>query len=114
MFYKKQFGNQGETIALKYYQAKGYKKIAQNFSTPYGEIDLILEKDNINLVVEVKTRSNFQFGYGEESINNKKINNIINTYQIFCKKYKNKKKYKIEICVIEIINNKYTIKTFEI
>ncbi|MBU1202562.1 YraN family protein [Patescibacteria group bacterium] len=114
MFYKKQFGQRGEKIALKYYQSKGYKYIAQNFYTRYGEIDLILQKNQQMLIVEVKTRSSLNFGWGEESINNKKINNIQKAYQIFCQRYKTEANYKIEICIVEIINGQNKIRTFEI
>ena len=70
---KKNLGKIGENIALKYYQKNGYQLLAKNFFTRYGEIDLLLKKDNYYLAVEVKTRTNKKFGDAEECINHHKI-----------------------------------------
>ena len=99
--YKKILGAWGEKIANQYYQSLGFNVLAKNFSQKCGELDLILEKDEKIVVVEVKTRSNQKFGFGEESISQKKLNNIISTYKIFAIKNNLSFDFKIEICIIE-------------
>jgi len=48
------FGSFAEKEAEKYLKKKGYSILEKNFSTPLGEIDLIVEKDGILIFVEVK------------------------------------------------------------
>jgi putative endonuclease len=50
-------GQQGEQAAADYLSAKGYEIIARNVRTPYGEIDLVTQKDGFTIFVEVKTRT---------------------------------------------------------
>jgi len=69
---KKQIGNFGQQVAADFLLGRGYKILAQNFFTPQGEIDLILEKDGQLVFVEVKTRLSDKFGLPEEAVDNKK------------------------------------------
>ena len=89
---KKDLGKKGEEIAKKYLIKSGYKIIERNFRTKYGEIDLICEKDNSIIFIEVRTKSNLDFVSPEESISSKKIDHIKNSSLDYLSK--NKKKYK--------------------
>ena len=116
---KKQLGQKGENIAVKYYQRLGFEIIAQNFYTRYGELDLVLKKNPMPtgrqeeiLVIEVKTRTNRKFGYGEETVSEHKLQNIITAYDLLRKKYKLPEFFDIEICIIEIKGNKVEIRRF--
>ena len=51
-------GKQGEKVALKFLQNKGYKLLHKNWRYNKSEIDLILKKENSIVFVEVKTRTN--------------------------------------------------------
>ncbi len=110
----KKTGNLGEDLAKRYYQNIGYRVLKQNYYTRYGELDLVLEKDNQILVVEVKTRTNQKFGWAEESIDDKKLTNIENAYHILQSKQGFDPDYYLEICIVEIINNKVSLKTIQI
>lgn len=112
--YKKNLGAWGENIAKNYYQALGYKIISQNFYTRYGELDLVLIKTNKILIVEVKTRASFLFGFAEESISKNKLQNIRAAAQIFCRQQNLKPEFKIEICIVEKIKQKIKILCFEV
>ncbi|MCD4760453.1 YraN family protein [bacterium] len=109
--YNKTLGQRGENIARTYYQKLGWKLIKQNYWTPQGELDLVLEKNKEILVVEVKTRSNRRFGWGEETINQQKINNILKAYQILQRHSDLSGYFSLEICVVEI-GKKITIRSF--
>ena len=63
-------------------------------------------------MVEVKTRTNRKFGYGEETISEHKLRNIVTAYDLLRKKYKLPEFFELEICVIEIINNKIKLRRF--
>jgi len=49
-------GNKGESIARDYLIQKGYTIVDTNWSTRYGELDIIAQRDEIYVFVEVKTR----------------------------------------------------------
>lgn len=108
----KSLGQYGEKIAKNYYQSLGYQILTQNYHSRYGEIDLLCKKDQQILIVEVKTRKGQKYGYGEEIINNKKIDNLIKTYQIYARKNNLADYFDIEICVIELKNKQKTIQRF--
>ena len=70
--HKQQLGKWGEQTAAVFLTGRGYSILGKNLRTPYGEIDLLAEKDNILIFVEVKTRSNRSFGEPEEAITDDK------------------------------------------
>ncbi len=70
------FGNQGEDEAATFLKKKGYKILETQFTTRFGEIDLIaLDGDEI-VFVEVKTRRSLAMGYPEESVHEKKLHKL--------------------------------------
>lgn len=79
-------GKDGENIAVKFLQKKGYKILSQNYRTKYGEIDLICSKNDITVFVEVKTRSNPNYQQAIESINTGKVQRIKNTALLYLQK----------------------------
>jgi putative endonuclease len=76
-------GKFGEEFARKFLAGKGIEIIKENYFTKFGEIDLIgIEKKTI-IFIEVKFRKNKKFGLPYESINNRKIEKIKTTAEIF-------------------------------
>ncbi|MBL7082852.1 MAG: YraN family protein [Candidatus Aminicenantes bacterium] len=61
-------GRSGEEIALRFLKNKKYKIITKNYRLFRGEIDIIAQKRNILVFVEVKTRRSKNFGFPEESV----------------------------------------------
>lgn len=62
------FGKTGEELACKYLKNHKYKIIERNFTTDIGEIDIIAQKDNCIIFVEVKTRMSGKFGLPREAV----------------------------------------------
>ena len=52
----KRTGADGEEIARNYLSAKGYAILESNWSTNFGELDIVAELDDELVFVEVKTR----------------------------------------------------------
>ena len=50
-------GELGEDIATRFLLGKGYVVLHRNYRKPYGEIDIIVKKDNIVHFIEVKAVS---------------------------------------------------------
>lgn len=59
----------GEKRAAEYLVSCGYTVLCANFRTRLGEIDIIVEKDQQLIFVEVKTRSFFSVQSAAESVN---------------------------------------------
>lgn len=49
-------GLRAEEFAVNYLQERGYRIISRNYYCSYGEIDIIAEKDEYIVFVEVKSR----------------------------------------------------------
>ena len=78
-----EMGRRGEKIASEFLAKKGYRILARNFRTRFGEIDLIAAKDGILVFVEVKLKVGDDFGTPEEMIDRKKVRQIEKTAQSF-------------------------------
>jgi putative endonuclease len=65
-------GIKGEQIATDYLLNKGYIILHRNWRSGKKEIDVIALKNNVLVIVEIKTRTNYDFGFPEEAVNRKK------------------------------------------
>lgn len=72
-------GRKGEDFATEFYQKTGCRILERNYHSRYGEIDLIAEKDNLIIFVEVKTRSENSIDIPSASVTKSKIKKIILT-----------------------------------
>jgi putative endonuclease len=61
-------GDAGEQRALAFLLSKGLKAIAQNVSSPLGEIDLLMQDVEQWVFVEVRQRKTMSFGGAAASI----------------------------------------------
>lgn len=80
---KKLIGDKGERKVAKIYQLKGYKIIARNFSCKYGELDIVAQKGDTIVIIEVKTRKNDNYAQAKEFVDYRKQNRIRNTADLF-------------------------------
>lgn len=67
----------GEQLAEKFLRMRGFSILERNFHTPFGEIDIVGQRDGCVSFVEVKTRTSEAFGPPLSSININKKRNII-------------------------------------
>lgn len=78
-----QAGKTGENLALKYLLSKGYRLIEANWRHRWGEIDLIVSKNDRLVFVEVKLKKSDRFGSPEEMIDRRKIYQITQAALVF-------------------------------
>jgi putative endonuclease len=76
MSYQKRIGRSGEQIAAAFLQEKGYQILDENYTSRYGELDLVVMDLDMVVFVEVKTRTSTRFGLPEESISPEKLERI--------------------------------------
>lgn len=72
-------GKDGEKLASRYLEGKGYEILEKNFRYKRGEIDLVAKKEGLLIFIEVKTRSGTGFGYPEEAVDEKKEEMVMDT-----------------------------------
>ncbi|PWB38850.1 MAG: hypothetical protein C3F02_02065 [Parcubacteria group bacterium] len=104
--YKQKLGVWGEQLAEKYYQQLGWRTLAKNFRTPYGEIDLLLKKNDFYLAIEVKTRRGKKYGWAEECIDQAKIERLENSCLWAQEKLNLTGQWQIEILIIDLKNGR--------
>jgi len=95
-------GKNAEQYALRYLLSHGLNHVESNFSCRHGEIDLVM-RDNHSLVfVEVRYRSQLQFGSGADTVDFRKQKKILNTAEFYLQQHVNYNHYPCRIDVISI------------
>lgn len=56
-------GSRGEELAAEYLVAQGFRILARNWQSRYGEIDLVAQDQDTLVAVEVKTRGGTGYGH---------------------------------------------------
>ena len=77
----RQIGRIGETQARAHLTAQGYRIIAANYHTRWGEVDLIARDGATWVFAEVRTRRSDTYGLPEESVTAAKLGRIAQTAQ---------------------------------
>ncbi len=99
----KAIGKYGEEIAKNFLIKKGYKILETNYHySKMAEIDIVAQFKDVLHFVEVKTRSNVDFGNPMEAISAKKLASIFKCGMFYLKNCKNKYK-RIQIDAIGIV-----------
>lgn len=117
---KRSIGNIGEDIAVKWLvKNKNYNILDRNYSTGYGEIDIIAEDEKALVFIEVKFRNGTDFGYPYEAVNKNKQCRICKAALQYVQKKYNTADINIRFDVVELIKKdgvyyiRYTENAFE-
>jgi putative endonuclease len=85
--FKKELGAWGEGIAAEWLTGQGYQIIGRNVRTPYGEIDIIAQVEDVTVFVEVKTLTSSREFFPEKNITPKKQQHMLNAAQYYCSEH---------------------------
>ena len=77
MAYHNELGKLGEQLAEDYLSRNGYEILHRNFVYNKAEIDIIAQKDNQIVVIEVKTRNSDYFGNPQDFVTKGKIKLLV-------------------------------------
>lgn len=81
-FITKKLGDDGEDTAVQYLLDNGYEILERNYVSHKKEVDIIAKSsDDVLVFVEVKTRSNDNFGEPEYALTKSKQKSIIRVAQ---------------------------------
>lgn len=70
-------GKKGEELAREFLAGEGYQIIDVNWRYYHKEIDIVAQKDDMMVFVEVKTRASLNFELPKEAVTIKKQKNLI-------------------------------------
>ena len=94
-------GKQGEEIAKRYLEHKGYRILEQNYRTKRAEIDIIARERETLVFVEVRTKHHEQFGSPEETLNYKKRMQVLRNASSYIAKVRYRGPCRIDaVCVV--------------
>ena len=105
-------GKWGELAAADYLNDHGYEIVERNVRTPYGEIDLIAQKDGYTIFVEVKTRTSKVFGPPELAVTARKQAHMLSSAGHYAQQNEIDH-WQIDVIAVEKINDKMEITHFE-
>jgi putative endonuclease len=99
-------GKQGEHLAVQYLTEKAFAVIHTNWRHARYEIDIIASHKGVLHFIEVKTRRSGKFGFPEESVTDKKLQNLINAAEAFLTAYPEWKRVQFDVLSITLTGNK--------
>lgn len=106
--YRRRLGDRGEKLARAFLISKGYKIIETNYRIREGEIDIVAQKDDCLVFVEVRTRRGNQFGTPEESLTETKQERLEALAQIYIQSHENlPTQWRVDVVAIELDNKGY-------
>ncbi len=98
-------GAVGEQLAEKHYKKQKYTIAERNFSTRFGEIDIIAQKGKQLVFSEVKTRNEISIAAPREWVGASKQKKIINAAKLYLRKI-GSDDFFIRFDVVEVIFKK--------
>jgi len=95
-------GRFGEELALEYFLKRDYQLLARNYRTRYGEIDVVVEKGEVVVFIEVRTRQNNGMGAPVETITRAKRHRLIKTALHFIqRKRMQNRQFRFDVFIID-------------
>ena len=109
MTIKSEFGNWAENYVAQYLKSKGYEVIENNYRKPWGEIDIIAEKEGILIFVEVKASRDDRAGFEPENrVSPEKLRRLMRAVQTYlaAKKYPPEQERQIDVVALTLDQNR--------
>ena len=110
---RQEVGKLGEKEARKFLKKRGYRIRETGFRCRHGEIDIIAQQKDCLVFVEVRTKSNLDFGTPEESITQAKRERLIASALTYTSTHQNLPPlWRLDVVAIEL-NDKGKAKRIE-
>ena len=109
-----ELGKQGEKMAENFLLSKGYEIHHKNWKSGKFELDIVAKKDNMLVVVEVKTRSSNFFGNPEDFVSKAKMKRTIDAAHHYIQMYDSRLETQFDIIsIVKISGKKFNIEHIE-
>jgi len=100
---RQEVGKLGEKAAQKFLKRRGYHIRETGFRCRHGEIDIIAQKKDCLVFVEVRTKTSMDFGTPEESITQTKKERLIASALTYTNTHQNLPPlWRIDVVAIEL------------
>ncbi len=100
---RREIGALGEKLALDYLARQGYLIRESNYRCREGEVDIVAEKDDFLVFVEVRTRTSSSFGSPEESVTQRKLERLITLAQTYIQSHQDlPSSWRIDVVAVEL------------
>lgn len=99
-------GRSGERQAEKFLKQNKYKIIQKNYTTKFGEADLIALYKDLIVFIEVKTRTSQAYGMPSDAVDRTKRSRYIKIAEYYLLTHEEYRDYCVRFDVIEILNDK--------
>lgn len=107
------FGQKAEEMAVALLLKKNYNILERNYRYNFAEVDIIAEKDNQIICVEVKARSSIFYGDPQSFVVPKKIKLLVKVMNHYITANDINKEVRFDIVAVFKNNEIYDIKHFE-
>ena len=85
---RQRFGDLGEKAAEELLAGQGYRIVARKHRCPRGEVDLVAERGDLLVFVEVRTRATAAFGGPEETVGAGKQQRLVRAARDFLARWR--------------------------
>jgi putative endonuclease len=109
----REIGYKGEAVAVAFLSEKGYDILETNWQCGHYEIDIIAQKDNTLVIVEVKTRSRDFLTLPQESVGKKKQRFLIEAANNYIEQKNFEGETRFDILSLTIYGKTYKIDHIE-
>lgn len=86
-FLAKILGNRGERLAARHLRRQGFRILARQYRTAWGEVDLVALDGNVIVFVEVKTRRSDAAGIPAEAVTFEKQKHLTRAALAYLKRF---------------------------
>lgn len=98
-------GEHGEHMAARYLEEQGYQILEMHWRLGHLEADIIALKDNMLVLVEVKTRKSDEYGEPESFIDKKKRQACVKLANAYVKAKQRTEEVRIDVVSIVLSSN---------
>ena len=112
MAHHNKLGKEGELIAFMFLQKEGFQILKTNWCYQKSEVDIIAQKDDFLVFIEVKTRGSKKFGKPEEAIDKKKIALYKDAAEGYLEQYPSEAEIRFDVISIVISKDETQIEYF--
>lgn len=110
----KKLGDLGERLAEKFLRRNGYNILTRKYRCTYGEIDIIAKDKNTLVFVEVRSKSDSEYGLPYESVDRVKRRHIERVAAFFLSRF-NLFDYDCRFdCVSALFDDNFKLKRIEL
>jgi len=106
----KELGKLGEDYAANWFRDQGYQILDRNWRTNRVELDLVVAMQDLVIFVEVKTRSNYNFGGAALAVSQQKISHLRQAALFWLKENKYfAARIRIDLVALQYTNDEFSL-----